>query len=109
MSNRQFEAIKPVLDAKPAEDTKEVVTDGNSTYSRLIPKEKHSRGNHGKELRERDWTTTQTVETAFSLFKRVIVGDFRKLQSLAPRTATCASSAGVQPAQHAERRFSTWR
>ena len=81
MSNRQFEAIKPVLDAKPAEDTKEVVTDGNSTYSRLDSwqKEKHSRGNHGKELRERDWTTTQTVETAFSLFKRVIVGNFHKL------------------------------
>jgi transposase-like protein len=38
MSNRQFESIKPVLDAKLAEDTKEVVTDGNPTYKRLIPK-----------------------------------------------------------------------
>jgi transposase-like protein len=32
MSNRRFESIKPVLDAKLAEDTKEVVTDGNPTY-----------------------------------------------------------------------------
>lgn len=79
ISNRQFESIKPVLDAKLAKDTKEVVTDGNSTYSRLIPKEKHSKGNHGKELAERDWTTTQTVENAFSLFKRAIVGNYHKL------------------------------
>ena len=34
MSNRQFESIKPVLDAKLAEDTREVVTDGNPTYKR---------------------------------------------------------------------------
>ena len=79
MSNRRLESIKPVLDAKLAEDTKEVVTDGNPAYKRLIPKEKHVRGNHGKELAERVWTTTQTVENAFSLFKRAIVGNYHKL------------------------------
>jgi hypothetical protein len=36
MSNRRFESIKPVLDAKLAEDTKEVVTDGNPTYKASI-------------------------------------------------------------------------
>ena len=35
--------------------------------------------NHGKELKDRDWTTTQTVENAFSLFKRAIVGNYHKL------------------------------
>ena len=79
MSNRRFESIKPVLDAKLAENTKEVVTDGNPSYKGLIPREKHSRGNHAKELRERVWTTTQTVENAFSLFKRAIVGNYHKL------------------------------
>jgi transposase-like protein len=79
MSNRRFESIKPVLDAKLAADTKEVVTDGNPTYLRLIPEEKHARGNHGKELAERVWTTTQTVENAFSLFKRAIIGNYHKL------------------------------
>jgi hypothetical protein len=79
MSNRRLEPIKPVLDAKMAEDTKEVVTDGNSTYSRLIPKEKRSGGNRGKELAERVWTTTQTVENGFSLFKPAIVGNYHKL------------------------------
>src|SRR5215831_18521368 len=42
MSNRRLESIKPVLDAKLAEDTKEVVTDGNPTYLHLIPQQKHS-------------------------------------------------------------------
>jgi len=79
LSNRRFESIKPVLDAKLADDTKEVVTDGNPTYRRLIPEQKLSQGNHGKELKERDWTTTQTVENAFSLFKRAIVGNYHKL------------------------------
>lgn len=50
MSNRRFESIKPVLDAKLAENTTEVVTDGNPSYKGLIPREKHSRGNHSKEL-----------------------------------------------------------
>ena len=84
MSNRRFESIKPVLDAKLAEDTKEVVTDGNPAYKRLVPKEKHSRGNHGKELAEWGPTTTQTVENAFSLFKRAIVGQLSQAESLAP-------------------------
>jgi len=79
MSNRRLESIKPVLDAKLAADTKEVVTDGNPTYLQLIPEQKHSRGNHGKELADRVWTTTQTVENAFSLFKRAIVGNYHKL------------------------------
>jgi transposase-like protein len=79
MSNRRLESIKPVLDAKLAEDTKEVVTDGNPTYKRLIAEQKLSQGNHGKELKDRDWTTTQTVENAFSLFKRAIVGNYHKL------------------------------
>lgn len=79
MSNRRFESIKPALDAKLAQDTKEVVTEGNPTYVRLIPHEKHAKGNHGKELAERVWTTTQTVKNAFSLFKRAIVSSYHKL------------------------------
>jgi transposase-like protein len=35
MSSRRFESIKPVLDARLADDTKEVVTDGSPTYKRL--------------------------------------------------------------------------
>lgn len=38
MSNRHFESIKPMPNAKLAAGTKEVVTDGNPTYFCLIPK-----------------------------------------------------------------------
>jgi hypothetical protein len=47
MSNRHFESIKPMQNAKLAAGTKEVVTDGNPTYFCLIPEEKHARGDHG--------------------------------------------------------------
>jgi len=87
MSNRRLESIKPVLDAKLAEDTKEVVPDGNPTYLRLIPEQKHSRGNHSKELADRVWTTTQTVENAFSY-----------------RSAASGAGAGVRRACEHERR-----
>ena len=79
MSSRRFESIQPVLDARLADDTKEVVTDGNRTYKRLVAEQKLSQGNHGKELKKGNWMTTQTVENAFSLFKRAIVGNYHKL------------------------------
>ncbi|CAN5553122.1 IS1595 family transposase [soil metagenome] len=71
--------LKPVLDAKLSPDTKQVITDGLSTYQFVIPKEKHVRGNHKEELRGKDWTQTQTVENAFSLFKRGIIGNYHQL------------------------------
>lgn len=71
--------MKPVLDAKLQPDTKEVVTDALTTYQFAIPKEKHTRTVHKEELRDNDWTSTQTVENAFSLFKRGIVGNYHQL------------------------------
>jgi len=76
MSNRRLESIKSVPDAKLAMDTKEVVTDGNPIYKGLLASQKHAPGNHGQELAERVWITTQTIENAFSLFKRAIVGNY---------------------------------
>jgi hypothetical protein len=52
-----------------------------------LQKESGLRGNHGKELAERVWTT-QTVENAFSLFKSAIVGNYHRCWSrskLAPQ------------------------
>lgn len=71
--------MKPILDAKLDPDTKQVVTDGLPTYRFVIPEDKHVRGNHKEELRDKDWTSTQTVENAFSLFKRGIVGNYHQL------------------------------
>jgi transposase-like protein len=71
--------MKPVLDAKLSPDTKQVVTDGLPTYQFVIPKDKHVQGNHKEEMRNKNWTQTQTVENAFSLFKRGIVGNYHQL------------------------------
>jgi hypothetical protein len=60
-------------------DTQRVVTDGKILYKGVIPRAKHTRGIHEEELRDKTWTSTYTVENAFSLFKRGIVGNYHRL------------------------------
>jgi len=71
--------IRPVLREKLHPDTPEVVTDGAGMYKTMIPREKHTRTEHRQELRDKNWTSTQTVENAFSLFKRGIIGNYHQL------------------------------
>lgn len=66
--------VRPVIREKVNPDTETIVTDGAGRYKTLIPKEKHQQGNHKRELHNKNWTTTQTVENAFSLFKRGLLG-----------------------------------
>jgi transposase-like protein len=77
--NRTYKAIKPVVDFKIEPDTSRFVTDGLSTYEFVLPRDRHEAGNHQEELKYKTWTTTQTVENAFSLFKRGIVGQYHQL------------------------------
>ncbi len=61
-------------------ETPKVVTDGNQTYLGIIPRVQHEAGNHGEEM----WTkgritSTYTIEGAFSLFKRGIIGNYHRL------------------------------
>jgi transposase-like protein len=79
IANRKSAAIKPVIDAKLSPDVKEVVTDALSTYVYAVPIGKHRPTVHKEELKDKDWTQTQTVENAFSLFKRGIIGNYHKL------------------------------
>ena len=72
-------SIKPVLDAKLSPETEKVVTDGAAMYHFLIPAEKHQSGNHKEETRLGGKVSNQTIEGAFSLFKRGIVGSYHKL------------------------------
>lgn len=101
MSNRKFEAIKPVLDAKLAEDTKEVVTDGNPTYKCLIPREKRSRGNHAKELAERVWRNYADSRKCVFTLQACHRRQLSQAQSLAPGPLHARVLLEVQPAQHA--------
>jgi transposase-like protein len=79
VKSRTSKDIKPVIDAKLRPSTEEVVTDHLRTYQEVIPKDKHTRTNHKEELKDKNWTSTQTVENAFSLFKRGIVGNYHQL------------------------------
>jgi transposase-like protein len=79
VKSRRSKDIKPVIDAKLRPSTSEVVTDSLRTYQEVIPKDKHTRANHKEELKDKNWTSTQTVENAFSLFKRGIVGNYHQL------------------------------
>lgn len=71
--------VKPVLAEHLNPDTEKVVTDGAKRYRSYFPKDRHVVGEHKKELRDKNWTSTQTVENAFSLFKRGIVGNYHQL------------------------------
>jgi len=73
--------VRPLIASKLDRKTEKVVTDGDGKYKTFFPKEKHVIGVHKKELRDKNWTSTQTVENAFSLFKRGLVGNYHQLSA----------------------------
>jgi transposase-like protein len=79
ISNVKAETIKPILEAKLNSETDKVVTDSHATYRWLLPAEKHEITSHKDDLREFGETQTKTVEGAFSLFKRGVVGSYHHL------------------------------
>jgi hypothetical protein len=48
-------------------------------YKALIPKEKHVPGNHREEIRDGKKISNSTIEGAFSLFKRGLIGQHHQL------------------------------
>jgi transposase-like protein len=79
ISNAKAASIKPILDAKLSPDTKEVVTDSASVYTSLIPANKHTEVSHKDELEQFGELSTKTIEGAFSLFKRGVIGSYHHL------------------------------
>lgn len=77
----QTQHVQPVVSAKLDSETPAVVTDGDGKYKTFIPRDRHVIGIHRRELRNKNWTSTQTVENAFSLFKRGIVGQYHQLSA----------------------------
>ena len=79
ISSGRVEHIKPVVDAKLDPQTDKVVTDSAAVYNWVIPQDKHQTVSHKDELNEFGELSTKTIEGAFSLFKRGIVGSFHRL------------------------------
>jgi len=78
------ETIKPLLDRHVAVETKRIVTDSAAVYPFAMDKvfkNKHRTVNHSTEwLRTEDIDVhTNTIESAFSLLKRGIVGSFHRV------------------------------
>jgi hypothetical protein len=72
------ESMKHILDANISENASAIHTDGATRYVNMIPAEKHIRGDHSKELKTGP-VSNPTIEGAFSLFKRGVVGSYHKL------------------------------
>ncbi len=79
IADRSVKSLKPAVESSLDPNTKEIITDSHAAYPRFIPKDKHRETSHKEELRDRSWTSTQTVENAFSLFKRGIIGNYHQL------------------------------
>ena len=79
IDNARAVSIKPVLDAKLSPDTDKVITDYASAYSAVLPAEKHEEVKHYEELRTLGELSTKTIEGAFSLFKRGVIGSYHQL------------------------------
>jgi hypothetical protein len=77
--DRSMKSIKPAIETAVNPDTSRFVTDGLPTYEFILPRDRHEVGNHQQELKYRNWTSTYSVDNAFSLFKRGIIGNYHWL------------------------------
>ncbi len=79
VENVKAETLRPVLEAKLSTNASKVVTDSASAYGWILPAAKHEQVSHKDELREFGELSTKTIEGAFSLFKRGVIGSYHHL------------------------------
>jgi transposase-like protein len=73
--------LKPIIETHVSPNAR-VATDAACMYSTIIPAERHTVGVHSEEL----WNhgtirATRTIDGAFSLLKRALVGSFHRLEN----------------------------
>jgi transposase-like protein len=77
--NAKVDSLKPAIEANVATSAV-VATDAAPAYERIIPAHRHTVGVHKDELWNHGTVReTRTVEGAFSLLKRGLVGSYHKL------------------------------
>ena len=83
IDNAKAETIKPILKEKLSPETKQVVTDGAPVYGwvvpSIVPVSQHKVVIHKDEIEEFGEVSSKTIEGAFSLFKRGVIGSYHKL------------------------------
>ena len=80
VDNFKLDTMRSTINANLSPESGNVVTDGKPTYSFIIQKSKHVETIHEQELELTGKIHgTRTIEGAFSLFKRGVVGSYHKL------------------------------
>jgi transposase-like protein len=83
VSNAKAASLKPVLQEMVSPNAKQIVTDGHPTYFNIIPSivpvSQHKIADHKAELNEFGELSAKSIEGAFSLFKRGVVGSYHHL------------------------------
>jgi transposase-like protein len=80
IDNARAETLRPVIAANLSPDASKVITDDAAQYKFIIPREKHESTVHEQELNMLGKIEgTKTVEGAFSLFKRGVIGSYHHL------------------------------
>jgi transposase-like protein len=79
VENLKADTLRQLYQQNVSPNAGKVFTDGSPTYHFVVPKDKHVPTNHEQELRDTGTVTNKTIEGAFSLFKRGVVGSYHKL------------------------------
>jgi hypothetical protein len=80
--NGKLNTLKPLLDKHIRTDVRRIVTDEAVVYDFALDKDfkkKHRTVNHSREYVSADGTHTNTIESAFSLLKRGLIGSFHRV------------------------------
>lgn len=78
--NAKKESLQPAIAANVSPNAK-IATDGAAVYEHIIPAEQHAVGVHTDELWNKGTLrVTRTIDGAFSLLKRALVGSFHRLE-----------------------------
>jgi transposase-like protein len=77
--NAKTETLRPAIQAHVSPNAK-VATDAAYAYTQIVPTDRHTVGVHKEELWNHGTVrATRTIEGAFSLLKRGLVGSFHRI------------------------------
>lgn len=79
VANLKAETVRKFYQQNVSPNVDKVVTDSFATYSFVVPKEKHEETNHQQEIMEFGKVGMRSIEGAFSLFKRGVIGSYHHL------------------------------
>lgn len=74
--------MAPIIEARISPHASQILTDGGTSYPFILPADKHVVGIHRDELMGGGQVSNRTIEGAFSLFKRGLIGSYHKIDEV---------------------------